>query len=335
METIPAAAAPFPRRAVCVVGSVNVDLVVRVPALPRPGETVLGGRFGSARGGKGANQAVAAARAGASTTIVARVGDDALGREAVAALRAEGIDTGHVSSTDDCPTGVALILVDSRGENCIAVAGGANDRLSPADVDRARAAIETADVLLVQLEVPVETILRAVEIARAAGCRVVLNPAPARELPGPLLAGVDVLTPNETEAALLAGARARPSPATAEALRELGPAAVVLTRGAEGAVVATATGVTPVPAFRVEPIDTVAAGDVFNGCLAVALAEGLDLSSAARFAAAGAAISVTREGAQDSAPRRDEIAGLLAAAGEPAHHGGTSRSPGGGGTSTT
>lgn len=304
---------------IVVVGSINVDLVVRVATLPRPGETVLGGRFASVHGGKGANQAVAAARAGGHTTFVARVGDDSMGRSAINAFQAEGIETDFITFTPECPTGVALILVDAAGENSIAVAGGANDRLSTDDIERARPAIEAADVVLLQLEVPLEAVAHAVSIARAAGTRVILNPAPARPLPATLLAGVEILTPNETEAESLAarGSDTVPSATdvegTANTLLGLGPRAVVVTLGPAGALVAVGQALTRVPAFPVEPRDTVAAGDVFNGCLAVMLAEGRDLVAATRIAAAAAAISVTREGAQASAPHRDEIEAFLAA----------------------
>ena len=304
---------------IVVVGSINVDLVVRVATLPRPGETVLGGRFASVHGGKGANQAVAAARAGGHTTFVARVGDDSMGRSAINAFQAEGIETDFITVTPECPTGVALILVDAAGENSIAVAGGANDRLSTDDIERARPAIEAADVVLLQLEVPLEAVAHAVSIARAAGTRVILNPAPARPLPATLLAGVEILTPNETEAESLAarGSDTVPSATdvegTANTLLGLGPRAVVVTLGPAGALVAVGQALTRVPAFPVEPHDTVAAGDVFNGCLAVMLAEGRDLVAATRIAAAAAAISVTREGAQASAPHRDEIEAFLAA----------------------
>ncbi len=307
---------------IVVVGSINVDLVVRVPSLPRPGETVLGGRFASVPGGKGANQAVAAARAGGRTTFVARVGDDSMGRAAIEAFQAEGIETDFIAITPHCPTGVALIVVDAAGENSIAVAGGANDRLSRDDIEHARPAIEAADVVLLQLEVPLEAVTHAVTIARAAGTRVILNPAPARPLPAPLLAGVDILTPNETEAELLASPAPLATPPAADVegmagtLLGLGPRAVVVTLGAAGALVAAGQAVTRVPAFSVEPRDTVAAGDVFNGCLAVMLAEGRDLIAATRCAAAAAAISVTREGAQTSAPRRSEIEAFLAARSE-------------------
>ena len=308
-----------PTGGIVVVGSINVDLVVRVAILPRPGETVLGGRFASVPGGKGANQAVAAARAGGRTTFVARVGDDSMGHAAINAFRAEGIETDFITITPHGPTGVALILVDASGENSIAVAGGANDRLCTDDIERARPAIEAADVILLQLEVPLEAVAHAVTIARAAGTRVILNPAPARPLPAAILARVDILTPNETEGESLASQGDAPAPSAADAdalagtLLGLGPRAVVVTRGAAGALVATAEDRTHVPAFPVEPRDTVAAGDVFNGCLAVMLAEGLDLVAATRFAAAAAAISVTREGAQTSAPRRGEIEAFLAA----------------------
>jgi len=304
---------------IVVIGSINVDLVVRVATLPRPGETVLGGRFASVPGGKGANQAVAAARAGGRTTFVARVGDDSMGRSAIKAFQAEGIETDFITITPECPTGVALILVDAAGENSIAVAGGANDRLSSDDIERARPAIEAADVLLLQLEVPLEAVAHAVSIALSAGTRVILNPAPARPLPATLLAGVDILTPNETEAESLAGRGSDTASSSADVERTagtllgLGPRAVVVTLGPAGALVAVAADRTYVPAFPVEPRDTVAAGDVFNGCLAVRLAEGGDLVGAARFAAAAAAICVTREGAQTSAPRRGEIEAFLAA----------------------
>ena len=304
---------------IVVIGSVNVDLVVRVASLPRPGETVLGGRFASVHGGKGANQAVAAARAGGRVTFVARVGDDSMGRAAIDAFAAEGIDTDFISVTPDCPTGVALIVVDAAGENSIAVAGGANDRLAPDDIDRARPAIEAADVVLLQLEVPLETVVHAATIARAAGKRVILNPAPARPLPATLLSKVEILTPNETEAGALAPRDHATAPTAADpeslarTLLGLGPRAVVVTLGAAGALVAAKGALTSVPAFPVEPRDTVAAGDVFNGCLAVRLAERIDLVAATRFAAGAAAISVTRDGAQASAPHRGEIEAFLAA----------------------
>jgi ribokinase len=301
---------------IVVVGSANTDLVVRVPALPRPGETVLGGTFAQVGGGKGANQAVAAARAGGAVTFVAMLGPDDLGDAALAAYRAEGIDTRFIGRAAGCASGVALILVDDTGENCIAVASGANDALTPAAVEAAREAIETADVVLVQLEIPLDTVRATVALASAAGRPVILNPAPARPLEAELLARVAVITPNETEAELLTGivvADATAAAAAATRLRAAGPAAV-LTLGPRGCLVVADDGPRPIPGHAVTPVDTVAAGDVFNGSLAVALAEGRDLAAAAAFANAAAAISVTRHGAQASAPRREEIEARLAAA---------------------
>jgi ribokinase len=295
---------------IVVVGSANTDLVVRVRSLPRPGETVIGGTFASVGGGKGANQAVAAARAGGHTTFIAKLGADAMGDAAVAAFSADGIDTTFITRDPATPSGVAFILVDDRGENSIAVAAGANDCLTPADVDRASAAIRAADILLVQLEIPLETVRHAVSVAHAAGVPVILNPAPARPLDAGLLAQVAILTPNETEAELLTGLAVTDESSAASAAGRLlatGPRSAVITLGRKGALVAEAAATAHVAGYEVTPVDTVAAGDVFNGCLAVAIAEGKSLVEAARFANAAAAIAVTRHGAQASAPRRDEI----------------------------
>lgn len=312
---------------VVVVGSANTDLVVRVAKLPRPGETVLGGTFASVGGGKGANQAVAAARAGGDVAFIAMLGQDDLGDAALAAYQAEGIDTSFIGRAADCSSGVALILIDKAGENSIAVASGANDRLGPGQIDAARDVIAAADTVLVQLEIPLETVCRTVELAAAAGRRVILNPAPARPLDASLLARVSVITPNETEAELLTGMAVVDEAAAtlvAERLRSLGPDAV-LTLGRRGCLVADGGIPTLISGHDVTAVDTVAAGDVFNGSLAVALGEGFDLAAAARFANAAAAISVTRHGAQDSAPRRVEIeAGLsrASAAGVTVHSAG-------------
>ncbi len=300
---------------IVVVGSANTDMVITVPHLPRPGETVLGGTFRSAGGGKGANQAVAAARAGGQVSFIARVGRDGFGDQGLAAWRLDGIDCAPVVRDEQAPSGVALIFVDHQAENCIAVASGANDRLVGADIDGAAAAIAAAAILLIQLEIPLPTVARAAERARAAGVRVILNPAPARALEPGLLRLVSVLTPNETEAEALTGIAIVDDDAAvraADALLAQGPDTAIITLGARGALVAHGTMRTLVPGFTVVPVDTVAAGDVFNGALAVALAEGTELLAAVRFAHAAAAISVTRPGAQSSAPRRDEIERLLA-----------------------
>jgi ribokinase len=302
---------------IVVVGSANTDLVVRVPALPRAGETVLGGTFTRVGGGKGANQAIAAARAGGTVGFVACLGDDALGDASLAACRAEGIDTAHVARAPGCPSGVALIMVDAAGENAIAVAGGANERLLPAHVDAARDAIAAADIVLVQLEVPLATVRHVLTVAAELGRRVVLNPAPARPLEAAMLERVAVITPNETEARLLTGMSIDDevtAVAAATRLRAQGVAAAVLTLGPRGCLVAADGLARRLPGHAVHAVDTVAAGDVFNGCLAVALAEGRDLVAAATFANAAAAIAVTRPGAQDSAPRRAEIDAFLASA---------------------
>ncbi|MBP1659752.1 MAG: ribokinase [Candidatus Aminicenantes bacterium] len=295
---------------VLVVGSSNTDMVIRVPHIPRPGETVLGTDLTMAGGGKGANQAVAAARAGGRVTLVARVGDDVFGGQAVAAFAADGLETRFVLRTPGISSGVALINVDDRGENSISVASGANARLSVEDVKSAAAAFEEADIVLLQLESPLETVAAVVRAAGERGVPVVLNPAPARPLDSDLLSGVSVLTPNETEAELLSGIPVRDEGGVREAaarLRRRGPRAVVITLGDRGVYASSPDLEGFFPAFRVEAVDTTAAGDVFNGALAVALAEKRPLPEALRFAQAAAAISVTRPGAQPSAPTRAEI----------------------------
>jgi ribokinase len=298
-----------------VVGSSNTDMIIKLDRIPRPGETILGGEFVTAAGGKGANQAVAAARAGGDVTFVARVGQDIFGDKALAGFVREGIHVEHVQRDPAAPSGVALIFVAKDGENSIAVAGGANLLLSQVDVKQAAPAIAAASTVLMQLETPLETVRAAAQIAARTGVAVILNPAPARVLPDELLKLVSVLTPNETEAELLAGIAVTDeamAALAAEKLRARGVETVILTLGARGAFVATASIRQLVPGFPVEAVDTTAAGDVFNGALAVALGEGKPLLEAVRFANAAAAISVTRLGAQPSAPSRKEIESLLA-----------------------
>jgi ribokinase len=303
------------RSRIVVVGSANTDLVVRVPTLPRPGETVTGGTFFTARGGKGANQAVAAARAGGSVTLIACLGDDPLGDETLAALSAEGIAVDAVRRMPDTHSGVALILVDEGGENSIAVAPGANALLTPEQVVPSVERLSPADVIIAQLETPLETVLAAARAAHRVGACVILNPAPARELPDELLRLVSVLTPNAAEAARLTGMSTAGTHAPADAataLLQRGVGAVAITLGADGVYVATRELRELVPGYRVAVRDTTGAGDVFNGALAVALAEQMSLGEAVRFANAAAALSVTRDGAQPAAPRRSEILALLA-----------------------
>ena len=295
---------------ILVVGSSNTDMIIKLERIPRPGETILGGAFVTAAGGKGANQAVGAARAGGQVTFIARVGQDMFGDQAVAGFVKDGINVDHVTRDKTSPSGVALIFVAKDGENSIAVAGGANAKLSPADVKKAKPAFAGACVLVMQLETPLETVQAAADLAVKAGVRVILNPAPAQPLPDKLLQQVSVLTPNETEAELLTGIAVTDGASAAAAaanLRARGVQTVIITLGARGAFVATENGGQLVPGFKVKAVDTTAAGDIFTGAFAVALAEGKPLELAVRFANAAAAISVTRLGAQPSAPTRRAI----------------------------
>ncbi|HUJ44960.1 MAG TPA: ribokinase [Opitutaceae bacterium] len=303
------------KNGIVVVGSSNTDMIVQMARLPKLGETILGGVFSVAAGGKGANQAVGAARAGARVSFVARVGRDMFGAQAVASLAKDGINVRYISKDRVAPSGVALIFVGKNGENSIAVAPGANGRLSPSDIKKARKAFAAASTLVVQLETPLATVLAAARLATEAGLRVILNPAPARALPDKLFKHVSILTPNETETELLTGIKVDNTTGAAEAAGRLmakGVQTVIITLGRRGAFVATGPGMRLVPGFKVRPVDTTAAGDVFNGALAAALDENQPLLEAVRFANAAAAISVTRLGAQPSAPNRKEIDSFLA-----------------------
>ena len=299
---------------IVVVGSSNTDMIIRLERIPRPGETILGGEFLTAAGGKGANQAVGAARAGGRVTFVGRVGQDMFGQQALANLVEDGINVKYVVRDKAEPSGVALIFVASDGENSIAVASGANGRLSSSDVRKAKDALAEASVLVMQLETPDPAVQTAADLAFRAGVQVILNPAPARSLPDRLLRRVSIITPNETEAELLTGIAVDNEAAAGKAADRLlarGVQTVILTLGSRGAMIVSACQRQMVPGFRVKAVDTTAAGDVFNGALAVALAENQPLIEAVRFANAAAAISVTRMGAQPSAPTRKEIDKLL------------------------
>jgi ribokinase len=302
--------------AIAVVGSLNMDFVVQVQALPRPGETVSGTNFETIPGGKGANQAVAAGRLGGRARMVGRVGDDVFGQKLVESLASAGVDASGVVVTPGTPTGVALIPVESGGQNQIVVAPGANGRLTPDDVARGLRGL-AGGLLLLQLESPLDAVERAAHIGREAGASVVLDPAPARELSEALLSNVAYLTPNENEAAALLGRRQEAlslteAPEAARALRARGPRTVILKLGAQGAYVDDGSGGRHFPAPRVDAVDATAAGDTFNGALAVALAEGRRLPDAVAFANVAAALSVTRRGAQASIPTRPEVDAKLA-----------------------
>jgi ribokinase len=298
---------------IVVVGSANTDMILKCERLPRAGETILGGEFAIAAGGKGANQAVAAARLGAEVTFVARLGRDWMGNQALDNYRAEGINCDYITRDDQASSGVALIMVDAQAENLIGVSPGANAMLKPEHIVQAEDAIRRASIMMVQLEIPLDTVESAIRLARKHDVRVILNPAPARQLPASLIQDV-ILTPNETEAGIVSGVDTTISTGVANAARRLldqGAHQVVITLGEHGVMLATRDRVEAIPAFHVQAVDTTAAGDAFNGGLACALARGDGLPEAIRFASAVAALSVTRFGAQASLPTRNEVEAFL------------------------
>lgn len=293
-----------------VVGSSNTDLIVQTDRIPAVGETVMGGDLVTAAGGKGANQAVAAARLGTVVTLVGRTGRDMFGEETQRVLQREGMDLSYFHADSSAPGGVALIVVDANGQNIIAVAPGANQRVTPTDVKAATRAFDGCQLVLLQLEVPMEAVVAAARAGREAGATVMLNPAPAAPMPDELCSLVDILTPNEHEATLITG-QTEPE-AAAQALLARGPSTVIVTLGAAGVLLAQA-GRPPqrIPGFQVHAIDTTAAGDAFNGGLAAALARGLAMPQAVHYAQAVAALSVTRLGAQPSLPYAMEVDAFL------------------------
>lgn len=295
---------------IVVIGSSNTDMVIKTTRLPQPGETILGGDFFMNAGGKGANQAVAAARLGGNITFFAKVGKDVFGEQAKALFQKEGIDGSHILSDSKFPSGVALITVDDKGENCIVVAPGANNALTVADLESKKAIIERASVILVQLEIPLETVDYITKLAADASVKVVLNPAPACALSDGLLSRIHIITPNQKEAEMLTGISVydkESAKAAALALSKKGIKSVIITLGSSGALLFHENVFTSIEAPVVKPVDTTAAGDVFNGALVVALSEGMNVQSAVRFACKAAAISVTKLGAQASAPYRKEV----------------------------
>jgi ribokinase len=298
-----------------VLGSLNMDLVCQTPRLPGPGETVLGSQFQTLPGGKGANQAVAAARLGAKTTMVGRVGDDDFGQALIDSLKAAGVDTHNVIVDPSASTGIASIGVEGSGNNQIIVVPGANCQVNGSDVQRLAQQFKPGDFLLLQFEVPVDVVMQASTIARDKGVTVILDPAPVPpRLPERWLSSVDILTPNRVEASDLVGfpiVNRQTAQEAAQALVHQGAGLVSLKLGAEGVVIATKNEVFYQAAFAVEAVDTVAAGDAFNGGLAVALTENMSLSASSLFASAVAACSVTQRGAQSSMPTYKTVKALL------------------------
>lgn len=293
-----------------VIGSCNTDMVVRSERIPALGETILGGRFMMNPGGKGANQAVAAARLGGNTTLVARVGNDMFGSKSVELYKKDGIDTSAIVIDDKAPSGVALIMVDAKGENCISVAKSANDELSVEQVKAIENKMNKDDILVVQLEIPQETVDYAVRVAHERGLRVILNPAPARTLPSSIYSVLYMIVPNETEASLLTGVEVidtDSAKAAAAILSSRGVKTVVITMGRQGALVYEDGACELVPAFKVKAADTTAAGDTFCGAVAVALSEGRSVREAVLFGNRASSIAVTRLGAQASVPTRAEV----------------------------
>src|SRR5512133_2536060 len=295
---------------IAVIGSSNTDMVVRTARLPKPGETLLGGKFFMNPGGKGANQAVAAARLGGNVVFIARTGNDIFGREARDLFQKEGIDVSRIYIDETNPSGVALINVDENGENCIAVAPGANDKLSVDDLQNAREDITRSAIILIQLEIPLESVIWAVKAGQKAGCKVVLNPAPARLLPEEIFQHLFLITPNETEAEILTGIKVTDEQSAESASKifvSKGVSNVVITLGSKGSYFFNGKTGRLIPAPKVKAVDTTAAGDIFNGAICVALAEGMIMEAAVEFANKAASISVTRMGAQASAPYLEEV----------------------------
>ena len=301
---------PLSLHRILVAGSSNTDMVVRLKTLPRPGETVIGGAFLMNAGGKGANQAVATARLGGNVAFICKTGNDIFGKQAIQLFQQEGIDTSYIFTDAENPSGVALITVDEHAENCIAVASGANANLKPEDIALVGKAIEEAEYVLMQLEIPMDTVEYIAEIACRHNKKVILNPAPALSLSKELLQHLYAITPNETEAEIITGitiSDGQSAIEAAQAIANLGVPNVIITLGAKGVLLYTESQATVIPAHKVEAVDTTAAGDVFNGAFTLALSEGMSLDQAVRFACKAAAISVTRIGAQASAPYRQEV----------------------------
>jgi ribokinase len=295
---------------ITVVGSTNMDMVVKATHLPTPGETVLGGSFFMNPGGKGANQAVAVARLGGEATFITKIGNDVFGKQSSQLFDDEGINTSFILSDHELPSGVALITVDNSGENNIVVASGANANLLPSDVETVLKRISQIDIILLQLEIPMQTVHLVAKYTAANNIMLIVNPAPANILPPELLKNIDIITPNAKEAEMLTGVKVKNVESAEKAaaiLYKKGVKNVIVTMGKLGALVYTGGKAKMVPAPIVEAVDTTAAGDVFNGALAVALAEGQDIIKAVEFSCLASALSVTKLGAQSSIPYRNDL----------------------------
>jgi ribokinase len=300
---------------IVIVGSSNTDLVVRAQKIPAPGETVIGNDFFMNPGGKGANQAVTIAKLGAEASFIAKVGDDDYGRNSIENYKRANLDVSHVYIDENAHSGVALIVVDGSGENAITVSSGANHKLCKEDIDQARSLIESAGIVLMQLEIPMQIVEYVADIAFAKGVKVILNPAPAAKLSKALLSKLYLIIPNETECEILTGIKITNQESKITAAGQLldsGVKNVILTIGSKGSSLVNSEGCINVPAILQKAVDTTAAGDVYCGALCVALSEGSDLPEAMRFATAASSISVTRPGAQASIPSREEVESLLA-----------------------
>ncbi|MFA6438799.1 MAG: ribokinase [Bacteriovoracaceae bacterium] len=299
---------------IVVIGSSNTDMILKVKEIPRPGETIIGGTFFTAQGGKGANQAVAAACCGGNVSFIAKIGNDQFGDIAIQGYEKNGINTNNIVRDNSTASGIALIFVDAKGENAIGVASGSNAHLAVEDIYSVQNVISNAAVLLMQLEIPLDAIIAAAEIAHKKHIRIILNPAPSQQLPDHLLSKISIITPNETEAEQLTGiavVNEEDALNAGEALLKKGVECVIVTLGARGAIVVTNEYFEVISSFKVKAVDTTAAGDTFNGALAVELANGSTIRDAVRFANAAAAVSVTRIGAQSSVPSRNEVERLL------------------------